>query len=237
MKIFVIGGHKNGTWSLHNFFINNGLNSVHGNFWMNQGKHFIDKYDCFSDHFAERLINLTEQYKTNPVVQLLEWYPDSIFILNYRDLYGYIKSVCNHLSINYIKNNTWKWKDPNKQGGETIKSVSERIINTHNSNKFIIDYFKKNKLMNRLLVLNILGNESTNTNILNNFLIKHKAIENAIHTFKNVKHMSHCDESIEEEVNMMTKSKIISVKQLIPIGEKEYIDYLDIYYKLHINRN
>ena len=47
MKIFVIGGHKNGTKSIDQWFIQRGLKSCHGNQWY-RNKHTIKSFDCFS---------------------------------------------------------------------------------------------------------------------------------------------------------------------------------------------
>jgi hypothetical protein len=50
-KVFVIGGHKNGTLCLHKWFETLGWNSVHGQHWIKNPR-LISQNDVFSDNFA-----------------------------------------------------------------------------------------------------------------------------------------------------------------------------------------
>ena len=153
MKIFVIGGHKNGTYSIHNWFLERGLKSIHGNFW-HQNENLIQQNDCFSDHFAE--YGLT--YK---IIELNEKYPEAKFILNYRPLGDYMNSLLKHLLNGNYNNDFWKWPS----------DFSERIINTHKVNYFAVNYFKKINRLDKLLIINVCNGENIkNTRILEKFL-------------------------------------------------------------------
>lgn len=162
MKIFVIGGHKNGTFSLHNWFLKKGFKSIHGQFW-SDNKNIIDENECFSDHFAE-----LGNYKK--IKYLNETYPNSLFILNYRKLDDYINSLLKHLlngclnNDNNLNKNEWGWDNDEE-------SFSSRIVNTHLSNNYIYNYFNNNNLLNKLLIINICdGNNKENTIKLEKFL-------------------------------------------------------------------
>ena len=152
MKVFVIGGHKNGTFSIHNFFLERGLKSIHGKFW-HEKENLIQQNDCFSDHFAEFGL-------THKIIELNEKYPEAKFILNYRPLNDYMNSLLKHL-LNGNFNGVWKWPS----------DFSQRIINTHNVNHFVVNYFKNNNILDKLLVINLCNGENEkNTRILEKFL-------------------------------------------------------------------
>ena len=164
MKVFVIGGHKNGTLSIHNWFSRRGLKSFHlGSMWKQiNGKWdfmhvLVDKYpefNCYSDHFAEYGF-------TNQIIELHNKYPEAKFILNYRPLNDYMNSLLKHLLNGNYNNDFWKWPS----------NFSKRIINTHKVNYFAVDYFKKINKLDKLLVINVCNGENEkNTRILEKFL-------------------------------------------------------------------
>ncbi len=161
MKIFVIGGHKCGTTSLHEWFLSKNLKSIDGQFWAGKPntsefkKELVDNNDCFSDHFAE--------YNKGYIIRkLFKAYPDAYFILNYRDLESYCKSLLNHLLNNELENKNWRWSG-NGSG------FANRIINTHNTNQYALKYFKK--YPKKLLVINVCnGKNIENTRKLEKFL-------------------------------------------------------------------
>lgn len=164
MKVFVIGGHKNGTLSIHNWFVRRGLKSFHlGSMWKQiNGKWdfihvLVDKFpefNCYSDHFAEYGF-------TNQIIELHNKYPEAKFILNYRPLNDYMNSLLKHLLNGNNFNSGWKWPS----------NFSQRIINTHKVNYFAVNYFKKKKILNKLLVINLCNGENIkNTRILEKFL-------------------------------------------------------------------
>lgn len=109
-KIFQIGFNKCGTTSLHNFFLNNRLKSIHwdnGRLAKKMKLNFdsglpiltgYEKYDCFTDMESQSdniFIYLTH-YK-----ELDRQYPGSKFILNIRNREDWVESRLNHR--NYLE--------------------------------------------------------------------------------------------------------------------------------------
>lgn len=145
-KIFQIGFNKCGTTSLHEMFIESGLNSIHwggGNIAkkiysnIKQNKQLldgVDQYDCYTD---------IEDVDTNsfPFIQNYElldkMYPNSIFILNTRPLDNWIRSILNHQSGLYA--NTFKKVLGVKTDEELVRIWSDQWIDHHNK---VIEYFK-----------------------------------------------------------------------------------------------
>ena len=213
MKVFVIGGHKNGTYCLHEWFIGRGLKSIHGNFW-HKKENLIQQNDCYSDHFAEFGL-------THKIIELNEKYPEAKFILNYRPLKDYMNSLLKHLLNGHHNNNFWKWPS----------NFSERIINTHKVNYFAVDYFKKINKLDKLLVINICNGENEkNTRILEKFLDlpyeKDIILKKMTH---NLLPISHPDiqkyyeiykDDIEDEINKvkeeLTEEKYLGFLNLMP---------------------
>ena len=237
IKIFCVGGHKNGTFSLHNYFLNHELDSIHGQFWMHKGFDFIDKHTCFSDHFAEKISKIKHKYKTHPIIHLVKRYPNSLFILNYRDLDGYIESICKHLSIGLLAKENWRWKtkiDNIETGSEDIKTVYRRIMDTYISNQFILYYFQKNNLMDRLLVLKITGDKYKNTKLLNDFLkgiITDKPI-----LFENIKHHAHISDKIINEAKKISNIKSNKLKKKLKINNTQYSNKMDKIYNSYFKK-
>jgi len=110
-RFFQIGFNKCGTTTLHNFFKKNGLRSLHwrgGRLATDIKKNYDNKlpllsgyerYDCFTDmEFAERGIFIYLDYYK----ELDKEYPDSVFILNVRNVDDWIKSRLEH--PNYLLN-------------------------------------------------------------------------------------------------------------------------------------
>lgn len=88
-KVFCIGFNKTGTSSLHSFFKECNLSSVHNTDWpdyskLKQGRTYF-WHQCYSDGEQSNFINLDK------------WFPKSLFILNDRNekdwLYSRIKHV------------------------------------------------------------------------------------------------------------------------------------------------
>jgi hypothetical protein len=211
MKVFVVGGHKNGTFSLHTWFEKKGLKSIHGKFWCNNKK-LIENNDCFTDNFSEF-------YYINKIPELLK-NKNSLFILNYRPLNDYMYSLLKHLlngnNINELNN--WRWPS----------NFSERILNTYKTNNFIIMYFKKHNLLDRLLVINICnGNNEENTRKLEKFLNlpfeKDILLEKYNHNllpFDDInikKYLNKFNEEIKSEFDKVYKE----------VSEEQYLKFLD----------
>lgn len=89
-KVFCIGFNKTGTTSLHRFFVERGLSSVHETRWphhsrVKDGAGYFDKAQCFSDGEA------------SDFRQLDEWFPGSIFVLNTRNERAWLRSRVKHV--------------------------------------------------------------------------------------------------------------------------------------------
>lgn len=214
MKIFVIGGHKNGTKSIHEWFIKRGLKSCHGDHWY-RNQHIIKTFDCFSDHFAE--FGFIDSVK-----KLDKKYPNSLFILNYRTLPSYINSLLKHLLWGNVKERKWKWNTPGRA------TFSQRIINTHNTNQYAINYFRLKKNQ-QLLVINLCNGENeNNTKILENFIgLKHNPEILLDHKTHNIPSLDEPDMKNEyiKNINKINTETDIIYKH---ISDKDYIDRLDL---------
>lgn len=111
-KIFQIGFNKCGTTSIHELFIQSGLNSVHwggGNvaktIQYNIDNNImpltgVDEYDCYTDieDLPTNSFPLIDHYKL-----LDEKYPDSLFILNTRPVDKWITSRLKHQNGKYTE--------------------------------------------------------------------------------------------------------------------------------------
>jgi hypothetical protein len=140
MKYFVIGFHKTATTTMHELFLLNGIKSLHDNNWD------LDNYDAFSDN--KDLTIYTE---------LCIKYPDAKFILNIRNMKGWILSRLNHgiiykkLNEKDARNNwTWKWAYPISES-KILEIIEFR--NTHIQS--VLNDFKSRNMMNQLVVLDI----------------------------------------------------------------------------------
>jgi hypothetical protein len=105
MKIFQIGFNKCGTVSLHKFFLDNGLKSIHwdnGNLAKRINQNYLkglpllkgyEDYDCFTDMECqkENIFIYLSLFR-----ELDRQYPGSKFILNVRDKSDWIKSRIKH---------------------------------------------------------------------------------------------------------------------------------------------
>ncbi|MEE1672817.1 sulfotransferase [Agarivorans aestuarii] len=113
MKIFQIGFNKCGTGSLHKFFIKNELKSIHydsgrlaktifENFENDRDLLFgCDGYDAYSDMELltnEKFISVAESL----FKELYNQYPDSVFILNTRDVDSWVNSRLKHNKGTYL---------------------------------------------------------------------------------------------------------------------------------------
>jgi hypothetical protein len=116
-KIFQIGFNKCGTLSIHNFFLDNGLKSIHWdesklaetidkNFKSNK-KILLEyeEYDCFTD--MENLDPSMDKVSIYSHVRYFKQfdiqYPNSIFILNQRNIDDWILSRKNHDEGKYLE--------------------------------------------------------------------------------------------------------------------------------------
>lgn len=94
-KIFVIGMNKCGTTSLFKLFKDSGLRAIHTT---ENVLKIANKYDAFSDG------------RHNEFFRYYEAYPDSVFILNTRNLKNWLVSRYKHAKRkNFQNNNYWCW--------------------------------------------------------------------------------------------------------------------------------
>ena len=160
------------------------LKSIHGNHWPNHPI-IIEENDCFSDHFAEFGY-------TNKVIELVNKYPESKFILNYRPLEDYKKSLLKHLLNGQYEYENSKLDDKERDKIWRFRdNYSERIINTFKVNNFIVNFFKNNNILDKLLVINVCNCENElNTRILEKFcnlpFEKHIILEKCDHKLKSL---------------------------------------------------
>ena len=104
-RIFQIGFNKCGTTTLHRFFRDNGINSIHwenGEIAVNFHARSSRGEDPFADYpdvaaFTDMIKvrgSLLEPYKS--FEEIYRWYPDSYFILNTRNASDWIESRVRH---------------------------------------------------------------------------------------------------------------------------------------------
>lgn len=234
-KIFILGGHKNGTLSLHNFFHKSGLKSFHGGsmcYKINGAWDFLHnmiwkhpQFNCYGDHFAE-FFNTKNGPKIEDIKKLID-IPGSKFILNFRNKEDYIHSLFNHISWGSQYKNRWSFETDNF-------TIKQRVTNTHYCNQAIIKLFRELNIMDRLLVINICnGNNEVNSKLINNFLgLKNNiSLENTLH-----EHKINKDKIAEKHNELKKKYKHIldDTLQNINITNEEYISNLEEIYQAHI---
>lgn len=126
-KIFVIGFNKTGTITFHKLFSQNGLKSQHkSKLWEDE------KFDCFSDG---------GDYK--PFKEYFNKYPDSVFILNTRQLDKWIISRCKHC---IETGQTWFYPFTTELFTDTVNRRQTHFLD-------VMDFFKTNP--SRLLIVDI----------------------------------------------------------------------------------
>ncbi len=153
--IFVVGPNKCGTISLHNFFKQNELNSVHwkhgtialkilSNISSNLDPlDDLGQYDCFLD-----LYFITDGLYISPLAlidKIIQKYPDEIYILNTRNLDEWIKSrdKHGHGSLNERLNKTFL----NRYDALKEFNGYKQIANYNLKNFHVFDLDKKNKFI------------------------------------------------------------------------------------------
>lgn len=199
-KIFVIGFNKTATSSFHKLFIVNDLSSQHGGTWN------LNSHVCFSDNPEKN--NFKECYKK---------YPNSLFILNTRPTFDWIKSRINH--VKYFKD-MWAINPTNKKISFWINQRNQHhldILNFFKDKKeklLIIDINHKNwqNFLCKYLKIDI-SNVDINKNLSkvtkNESIKTHNFVENYIKKF-NIKlnYLLHSDIKIENKLLKLYKSNI-----------------------------
>ena len=174
-KIFIIGFNKTATRSLHHFFKENGLPSVHWDHFhlvrclernIELGKKLltggiVHNTKVNSEGRYEDMVVFSDM--TNPVPpkdpsdyykQLDIDYPNSKFILNIRNVDGWITSRFNHGGGNYyLKHLKFFRLDDTESGRNELKQIYKKMHENHH--KDVLEYFKNRK--NDLIVFDIVN--------------------------------------------------------------------------------
>ena len=149
-KIFAVGFNKSGTSSLDHIFKSFGLISFHGMHWRTcDNLALLRTYDCFSDGTPEDLGKLDRLF------------PESKFILQVRDLEGWLYSRLAHIE-------RARSKDPNYGNPEWAVSqhAVEFWINQRNEHHLhVLNYFADRP--DDLLVVNFIRDDSAATKVCN----------------------------------------------------------------------
>jgi hypothetical protein len=177
-RIFCIGFHRTGTRSLHTYLQNLGYKSIH---WPEKFQDLVKKHvdnpkkvikilgpifyqhDCFSD------VPFPGLYK-----ELDEKFPNSKFILTYRDPEKWWQSVCKHWRLHNVQSREldsfeyiqYRLYEPHEKRDYSIKD-KDVLINKFNKHfDEVIEYFKSRK--GDLLILSL---EDSSLNVkVSNFL-------------------------------------------------------------------
>ena len=147
-KIFAIGFNKSGTSSLHALFHELGRPSFHGVEWRScEDMAIFHEYDCFSDGIPEDLPKLDR------------YFPDSKFILQVRELDGWIFSRLGHIAKEKRKGShvaTEYWD-------VTDSAVKTWILQRNRYHLDVMDYFSRRP--EDLLIVNFIRDEGAATKI------------------------------------------------------------------------
>ena len=164
-KIFIIGFNKTATRSLHSFFKNNGLPSVHwdksylvkcfernivlGKKLLTDGVVKTPPYNSRGRYedmvvFSDMTYPKTDQESKDYYKRLDLDYPNSKFILNIRDTESWIKSRFKHAKgILYRNHLEFYGLDDNPTGRDVLKSIYKKMHENHH--KDVLEYFKNRK--------------------------------------------------------------------------------------------
>jgi len=116
-KIFVVGPPRTGTFALHQIFRENGLHSSH-----TPGIWRMRQFDCFSD-----------RGNFWPFRLMSKVYPKSIFILNTRPVYAYVRSIIHHRFGRGRKSSGWF--EP------SVRNIQNEILDRNRHYLNVMRYF------------------------------------------------------------------------------------------------
>ena len=144
-KVFCIGLHKTGTTSLHNFFLNLGIKSVHKTSWSKTPipNEYLQKNRAFSDGGGHFWYDESEFCSNHEVRLLDETYPNSKFLLNTRPLKSWVVSKLLHAGWKegielqppkIVTHEEWKYK--------SIDVVKKWITNRYKYHEKVKKYFE-----------------------------------------------------------------------------------------------
>jgi hypothetical protein len=147
-KVFVIGFNKTASTSLHYLFMSLKLKSYHGPKWRKHNDiELLQKYDCFSDGTPRDLAELDRSF------------PGSRYILNVRDLEGWIYSRLAHIERRKEKgiptrSPTWD---------NTEYAIKHWIQTRNNYHLFVLSYFSNRP--EDILVVNFIRDDAASKKV------------------------------------------------------------------------
>lgn len=147
-KAFAVGFNKSGTSSMHRLFEEFGFRSFHGPDWRNsENVNFLRKYDCFGDGIPTDISKLDSNF------------PNSLFILQVRDLHSWLLSRLAHIEREKSRG-TYKL---DKHWNTTVESIREWILLRNRHHFFVLSYFCRRP--QDLLVVNFIRDNEAHSKI------------------------------------------------------------------------
>ncbi|MGI9291694.1 MAG: sulfotransferase [Gammaproteobacteria bacterium] len=151
-KVFVIGFNKSATSSLHEVFRALGKPAYHqgtgrrGKWRSGEDLELLQTYDCFSDGPPREVDKLDAAF------------PGSKFILQVRDLEGWVYSRLAH-------NQKWRKIEPDLHAGEadTEEHVQHWIQNRNRFHMYVMDYFRDRS--DDLLIVNFIRDQDAGNKV------------------------------------------------------------------------
>lgn len=147
-KVFAIGFNKCATTSLHALFTRLGLPSYHGTLWRSGDNPWLfTAYDCFSDGIPQDVTRLDADY------------PGSKFVLQVRDLEGWVYSRMAHIE----RNKKTGYYSGGPDWDATEHAISSWIRKRNEHHLFVQRYFADRP--NDLLIVNFIRDPSAATRV------------------------------------------------------------------------
>ena len=228
MKYFVIGFNKSATTTIHELFLLNNIKSQHNNIWN------LEAYDAFSDNAK------LDIYK-----ELMVKYPDAIFILNFRNIKGWVLSRVNHgiiyktiFNLDKVHEWTWNWSYPISEEG-----ILQRILFRNNHIKEVLNDFNDESLKDRLIILDIdnkdwIGFLCSELNLTKQFNIKYNTSNFLFNNIDNSDDGDNCAQELHE-AKQTVDSLFLKIKDdpqyKCIIKESNVLDDLVKLYRNNIN--
>jgi len=137
-KIFCIGFNKTGTSSLHSLFLRAGLRSHHSPSWRDMNEQLVSRFDSFTDGRPDDLGELCRRY------------PRSQFILNVRDLDGWLASRLDHVRRD---KDSGSWKTQNDHWDDTDRVLESWVTLRNSYHCSVLDHFRNSP--EKALIINL----------------------------------------------------------------------------------
>ena len=147
-KVFAVGFNKSASSSLHALFRSLGRPSFHGPRWRRLDNRLLKKYDCFSDGEPDDLTMLDRMF------------PGAKFILNVRDLEGWLYSRLAHIERSKRDKKGYRTGTIWDTTPAAVKTWIEKRNHHHLS---VLSYFSKRP--GDLLVVNFVQDKDAATKV------------------------------------------------------------------------